>query len=64
VLADRKPAPKDGSVSYKIAGSEGYVRARVLTPDGKAAWTPAVRVLASPGQAHANESPRPSASPI
>ena len=64
VLADRKLELQEMSVSYKIAGSEGYVRARVLTSDGKAAWTPAIRVLASPGQAHANEASRGTAPPI
>jgi len=30
---------------YTLQGDEGYVRARVEGPDGKRAWTPAVRVI-------------------
>lgn len=30
--------------SYRLAGSEGYVRARIVGPDGARAWTPAVSV--------------------
>jgi hypothetical protein len=64
VLAERKIAAPEASASYKIDGSEGYVRARVLAADGKAAWTPAIRVLATPGQAHAKEALPGTASPI
>jgi hypothetical protein len=35
----------DASASYKLEGSEGYVRARVRTPSGKLAFTPPVRVV-------------------
>ena len=34
-----------GASSYSLRGDEGYVRARVDSPDGKHAWTPAVRVV-------------------
>jgi hypothetical protein len=44
VLATRKVMSGEASVSYRIDGSEGYVRVRVVRPDGKVAWTPAVRV--------------------
>ena len=38
-------ARQDGPVaSYVPRGDEGYVRARVELPDGKRAWTPAVRL--------------------
>ncbi|MCC7441170.1 MAG: PHP domain-containing protein [Bdellovibrionales bacterium] len=33
------------SPEYRLAGGEGYVRARVRYPDGKQAWTQAFRVL-------------------
>jgi hypothetical protein len=57
VLATRRPGGLDFSASYRIVGSEGYVRVRVVRPDGKFAWTPAVRVQ-RPGVARtiANES--------
>ncbi len=35
---------RDGPAVYQARGDEGYVRARVELPDGKRAWTPAVRV--------------------
>jgi hypothetical protein len=34
----------DGPAVYVLRGDEGYVRARVELPDGKRAWTPAVRL--------------------
>jgi len=34
-----------GSAAYALRGGEGYVRARVELPDGRRAWTPAVRVV-------------------
>ncbi len=34
----------DGPAVYRARGDEGYVRARVELPDGRRAWTPAVRV--------------------
>jgi len=34
----------DGPAIYVLRGDEGYVRARVELPDGKRAWTPAVRL--------------------
>lgn len=57
VLADQKVTREQKCASYKVAGAEGYVRARVLTHDGKAAWTPAVRVIGGTGQVQANEIP-------
>lgn len=33
-----------GPAVYDLRGDEGYVRARVELPDGKRAWTPAVRL--------------------
>lgn len=39
--------PGETSISYRLTGSEGYVRARVCTPAGKLAFTPAVRVTNS-----------------
>ena len=47
VLATRKVTTSDAAVSYRIDGSEGYVRVRVVRADGKMAWTPAVRVQKS-----------------
>jgi hypothetical protein len=44
VLATRRPAGPDNSASYRMTGNEGYVRVRIVRPDGKLAWTPAVRV--------------------
>jgi hypothetical protein len=41
----RHSASSDGPVSYVLRGDEGYVRARVELPDGKRAWTPAVRLV-------------------
>jgi len=32
------------AVSYTLRGDEGYVRARIDSPDGKHAWTPAIPV--------------------
>jgi hypothetical protein len=49
--------PGETSISYRLTGSEGYVRARVRTPAGKLAWTPAVRVTDMRGQAIANVAP-------
>jgi len=43
----RHTMPSDGPAIYVLRGDEGYVRARVELPDGKRAWTPAVR-LAGP----------------
>jgi hypothetical protein len=37
--------PRSGAAAvYALRGDEGYVRARVELPDGKRAWTPAVRL--------------------
>jgi hypothetical protein len=36
--------PGETSISYRLTGSEGYVRARVCTPQGKLAFTPPVRI--------------------
>jgi hypothetical protein len=64
LLAERKLASPEAPATYKIEGSEGYVRARVLAADGKVAWTPAVRILPPSGQAHATEASQGSAPPI
>jgi hypothetical protein len=40
----RHAAPSHGPAVYALRGDEGYVRARVELPDGKRAWTPAVRL--------------------
>ena len=40
----RHTALSDGPAIYVLRGDEGYVRARVELPDGKRAWTPAVRL--------------------
>jgi hypothetical protein len=52
-LAARKLGPGEEVASYKMLGSEGYVRARVSSSDGKAAWTPAIRIHVTNGQARA-----------
>jgi hypothetical protein len=36
---------KGAPAVYTLLGDEGYVRARIELPDGKRAWTPAVRVV-------------------
>ncbi|HKO51653.1 MAG TPA: CehA/McbA family metallohydrolase [Polyangiaceae bacterium] len=36
-----------GPAVYVLRGDEGYVRARIELPDGKRAWTPAVRLVNS-----------------
>jgi hypothetical protein len=38
-LLDKVRAEKDQVATYKLRGNEGYVRARITTPDGKHAWT-------------------------
>jgi len=38
----------EGPAVYVLRGDEGYVRARVELPDGKRAWTPAVRLANQP----------------
>ena len=43
-LARHEPL-NDGPAVYRVSGGEGYVRACIELPDGKRAWTPAVRVL-------------------
>ncbi|MEP7053071.1 MAG: CehA/McbA family metallohydrolase [Pseudomonadota bacterium] len=40
----RELARQRSPAVYTLLGDEGYVRARVELPDGKRAWTPAVRV--------------------
>ncbi|HET7539532.1 MAG TPA: CehA/McbA family metallohydrolase [Polyangiaceae bacterium] len=42
-LARHSPL-SDGPARYVLRGGEGYVRARIELPDGRRAWTPAVRV--------------------
>jgi len=44
ILATQKGVPGDAAIAYRIEGSEGYVRARIVRADGKVAWTPAIRV--------------------
>jgi len=40
-----RATPRPGTAAtYTLRGDEGYVRARVELPDGKRAWTPAVRL--------------------
>jgi hypothetical protein len=55
-LAARKLGPGEAFASYKMVGSEGYVRARVSSGEGKTAWTPAVRIRGS-GQAKVDPPP-------
>jgi hypothetical protein len=43
-LAHVTLVPGEPSASYRLTGSEGYVRARIRTPAGKLAFTPPVRV--------------------
>src|SRR5262252_5994161 len=62
LLAEQKLAPGDASAEYKLAGWEGYVRARIINKQGKMAWTPAVRMKPATDQANvskvsANEGP-------
>jgi hypothetical protein len=40
----RHTSLNDGPEVYVLRGDEGYVRARIELPDGKRAWTPAVRL--------------------
>jgi hypothetical protein len=65
VLATRKVASADAAVSYRIDGSEGYVRVRIVRADGKMAWTPAVRVQRGTAIARtiANEPTQPARPP-
>jgi hypothetical protein len=48
VLVERKLAPAEPFLSYKLVGTERYVRARITDAAGHTAWTPAVRVLGAP----------------
>ncbi|MEP7127039.1 MAG: CehA/McbA family metallohydrolase [Byssovorax sp.] len=43
ILQTGKPGD-DGTASYKLVGTEVYVRARITAPDGKRAWTQASRL--------------------
>jgi hypothetical protein len=43
-LAHATLGPGETSISYRLTGSEGYVRARIRNPQGKLAFTPPVRV--------------------
>jgi hypothetical protein len=43
ILQSGKPG-EDGTATYKLVGTELYVRARVTAPDGKRAWTQASRL--------------------
>jgi hypothetical protein len=47
LLSTQKAVSAETGASYRIEGSEGYVRARIVRADGKVAWTPAVRVQRS-----------------
>lgn len=44
ILQSGKPG-EDGTATYRLVGTEGYVRARVTAPDGKRAWTQPSRLL-------------------
>ena len=55
VLASHKLGPNEPSASYKMRGSELYVRARVSDATGRSAWTPAVRVVGTPINASASD---------
>jgi len=44
---ERHSAPSERPAVYVLRGDEGYVRARVELPDGKRAWTPAVRLASN-----------------
>lgn len=46
ILQSGRP-DEDGVATYRLSGSEGYVRARITAPDGKRAWTQPSR-LATP----------------
>jgi hypothetical protein len=55
-LAAKKLGPGEAFASYKMVGSEGYVRARISGGEGKTAWTPAVRIRGG-GQAKVDPPP-------
>jgi hypothetical protein len=38
-------AGSDGAARYRLAGEEGFVRARVTTGEGKHAWTQPSRIV-------------------
>jgi hypothetical protein len=42
LLGDIGPLPEGGAGVHALAAGNGYVRAKVVDPDGAAAWTPAV----------------------
>jgi hypothetical protein len=48
LLAEHKLESSESFASYKLLGSERYVRARVNDATGHTAWTPAVRVVSTP----------------
>lgn len=43
ILQSGKPG-EDGTATYRLVGTELYVRARITAPDGKRAWTQASRL--------------------
>jgi hypothetical protein len=43
ILQSSKPGD-DGTATYRLVGTEVYVRARITAPDGKRAWTQASRL--------------------
>jgi len=52
VLVERKLGANEPFASYRILGSERYVRARIFDAQGRTAWTPAVRISGTTGQAN------------
>ena len=55
VLAAHKLGASEPTASYKMSGSEHYVRARVSDALGRTAWTPAVRIVGTPTNASTND---------
>jgi hypothetical protein len=58
LLAARKLSPDEKVASYKILGSERYVRARISDAQGHMAWTPAVRIGVAPRPSAREDGPR------
>jgi hypothetical protein len=57
-LLEQKLGAAEPCASYKLVGSERYVRARVHDAMDRAAWTPAVRVVGAPINTSASEPTR------
>jgi hypothetical protein len=51
-LAQQRLRPGEDHAEYKLAGSESYVRVRVINKEGKTAWAPAIRIQTPMGQAN------------